>query len=95
MTPEQEAHIESQQTRILELLTAYGGAFPQTPLGGPDLVGHRGYHDDIIETLRARREFWQKMSFELTKWGLIGFLGWFTVVVLWPATIGALLKGHP
>ena len=44
-----------------------------------DPVGHRAYHDEVIATARARKEFYQKLLFELAKWGLLGFVGWMFV----------------
>mgnify|MGYP001433911112 FL=1 len=44
-----------------------------------DPVGHRAYHDDVIATARARKAFYQKLLFELAKWGLLGFVGWMFV----------------
>lgn len=41
-----------------------------------DPAGHRAYHDEVIATARARKEFYQKLLFELAKWGLLGFIGW-------------------
>lgn len=44
-----------------------------------DPAGHRAYHDEVIAIARARKEFWQKLLFELAKWGLLGFVGWMVV----------------
>ena len=44
-----------------------------------DPAGHRAYHDEVIATARARKEFYQKLLFELAKWGLLGFVGWLFV----------------
>ena len=41
-----------------------------------DPAGHRAYHDEVIATTRAHKEFYQKLLFELAKWGLLGFIGW-------------------
>ncbi|MGL4265158.1 MAG: hypothetical protein ACRCTX_26340 [Afipia sp.] len=41
-----------------------------------DPAGHRAYHDEVIAIARARKEFWQKLLFELAKWGLLGFVAW-------------------
>ncbi len=60
----------------------------QSAFPGGDMSGHRIYHEALIEQARARRDFWRKMTFELTKWTLIGFVGWIVV----QAWIG-LLKG--
>lgn len=44
-----------------------------------DPAGHRAYHDEVIATARARKAFYQKLLFELAKWGLLGFVGWMFV----------------
>lgn len=46
-------------------------AFPE---GDPD--GHRRHHELVIKQAEARTAFWEKMVFEITRWGLIGFLLW-------------------
>lgn len=42
----------------------------------PDLAGHKNAHQEMIDAYRAKKEFWQKMLFELTRWSLIGFALW-------------------
>jgi hypothetical protein len=54
-------------------------AFPD---GDPE--GHRKYHEETIKALEARSEFWRKMLFEVTKYGLFGVLGWLAYTV-WAA----------
>lgn len=61
---------EGAERQIVELRHA----FP-----ADDPVGHRAYHDEVINIARARKEFWQKLLFELAKWGLLGFLGWMLI----------------
>lgn len=51
-----------------------------------DLHGHRSWHEEQIDVLRARKEFWRKMTVELVKWGLLGFLAWATVH-LWQSAL--------
>lgn len=53
-----------------------------------DPAGHRAYHDELIAAENARKKFWQKLFFELAKWGLLGFAGWL-IVAGW----SAFLKG--
>ncbi len=65
-------HIKEEEEVIAEMR----GAFP-----GGDPAGHRAYHDEVIDQLKSRKEFWRKLSFELSKWGLIGFLGWLIIQV--------------
>ena len=61
---------EGAERQIVELRHA----FP-----ADDPVRHRAYHDEVINIARARKEFWQKLLFELAKWGLLGFLGWMLI----------------
>ena len=42
-----------------------------------DHESHRKYHERLIKADEERIAFWKKMREELTKWGLIGFVGWF------------------
>jgi hypothetical protein len=41
-----------------------------------DLDGHHDYHKAAIEAQRKKAEFWEKMKYELAKWGLFGFICW-------------------
>lgn len=41
-----------------------------------DLEGHHDFHAAAIAAERKRGEFWDKMKFELTRWGLFGFIAW-------------------
>ena len=61
---------EGTEKQIIELRHA----FP-----ADDPAGHRAYHDEVIAIARARKEFWQKLLFELAKWGLLGFAAWLVV----------------
>lgn len=56
-------------------------AFPE---GDPD--GHRAHHEAVIKAAEAKAEFWKKMLFEISRWGLIGFIGW-AGLALWNAAI--------
>lgn len=51
-----------------------------------DPKSHREYHELRIEQTRNKAEFWSKMTFELSKWGLVGFIGW-ALVSLWQTFI--------
>lgn len=64
-------------TKVMErLLTS---AFPEG-----DATGHRKHHEAVIAKAEARAAFWRKMAEEITKYGLIGFLGWLAVTA-WQA----------
>lgn len=54
-------------------------AFP-----GEDPIGHRRLHEEQMKASAARAEFWRKMLFEISRGGLLGFLGW-AVYALWKA----------
>lgn len=56
-------------------------AFPE---GDPD--GHRAHHESVIKAAEAKAAFWQKMVFEISRWGLIGFIAW-AGLALWNAAI--------
>lgn len=50
------------------------------PAGDPE--GHRIAHEKAMQAISDRAEFWRKMLFEVSKYGLLGFLGWL-VYVAW------------
>lgn len=49
-----------------------------------DTKGHAVYHSSIIEIMEDRKAFWKKMRDAAAQWGLIGALGWLSVVI-WQA----------
>ena len=49
-----------------------------------DADGHRKAHEAQIAAVEARAEFWKKMLFEVTKYGVIGVVGWLAIK-LWTA----------
>lgn len=81
MRKELSDHIASEPADIADAVRAAVGemvatAFPKGPDGKPDLIGHCGAHQAEIDAYKSRKEFWQKLIFELAKWGLIGFALW-------------------
>lgn len=74
---------EKEIERITMTLTTFSGAFPD---GDPH--GHRAYHDAVIGRIKKRAEFYEKMTIELGKYGLVGLAGWL-VYIVW----AALLQG--
>lgn len=77
---ELRAHMDGEEARFDSILQR---SFP-----GGDPIGHRLVHEAQMKAVLDRSAFWSKMRFEITKYGLIGFLGW-GVFALWLA----LLKG--
>lgn len=67
-----EQHMLEEDEEIAKVRSAFPGG---------DMMGHRAYHEEVIAQIKDRREFWKKLSFELAKWGLIGFLGWLVIQV--------------
>ncbi len=65
-------HINNETTELAnEIARVMLKAFPR---GDPD--AHRLHHELAIQKAEAKAKFWQTMSTEIAKWGLIGFLGW-------------------
>ena len=74
------AHIETEPAEWAELLKDLSkNAFPS---GDPE--GHRKFHEDEMAMVAARAEFWKKMLFEVSKYGVIGVVGWLAYTV-WAA----------
>ena len=70
-------HIHDETLTLAEEIAhLMNKSFPQ---GDPE--GHRAYHEASIKRAEANAEFWSKMRFEISKWGLIGFSGWFIGMV--------------
>ena len=44
-----------------------------------DAEGHKKAHEAEMAAIMNRAEFWKKMAFEITKYGLLGLLGWLVV----------------
>lgn len=51
-----------------------------------DPRGHCDYHIDEMAAIARRKEFWSKLLSEVTKYGLIGLLGWI-FMTLWTAAL--------
>lgn len=66
--------IRTDVKRIMEIVDHYKSGFP-----GDDPLGHRQYHESLIERNKAYADLGRKLMFELAKWGLIGFIGWLLV----------------
>ncbi len=46
-----------------------------------DADGHRKAHEAQMQAIENRAEFWKKMLFEVSKYGLIGVLGWLALKI--------------
>lgn len=89
LTLREELHALREELHALRnTLDSYNAGFPRDDDGRPDTLGHRRYHESLIRRNEERTAFLRKMTFELTKWGLIGFAIW-SLRELWIA----FLKG--
>jgi uncharacterized membrane protein len=68
------SEVDEQFSVIREKIDSMLEAFPDG-----DIHGHKTAHQLWIEEKRRKAEFYQKLHFELTKWGLIGFCAWAVV----------------
>lgn len=64
--------LSTHVSNIEAMLKNYASGFPND-----DPAGHREYHESVIEKNKAYADLYRKMLFELTKYGLLGFLAWF------------------
>ena len=80
MRQELTDHIATEPAEWAKILSdLQAKAFP-----GGDPEGHRKAHEDEMATIAARADFWKKMLFEVTKYGLLGVVGW-VAYQLWVA----------
>ena len=63
-------------------------AFPDDEEGGPDLDGHRKYHEQMIKAAMEQERFWREMRLDLAKKGAWGLL----IIILGLIITGMQLK---
>lgn len=70
-------HINTEPNEWAEILNdLVKRSFPNE-----DPEGHRRYHEAEMNYMEARAEFWRKLLFEVSKYGLIGVVGWLAYTV--------------
>lgn len=75
-------HTREEAQKLAEAVTkVMMESFPEG-----DAILHRKRHEAEIAMLEARTDFWAKMRYEVTRWGLLGVLGW-TAIVAWKAFV--------
>ena len=80
LTKKLEVHMtEETHDLAAEVSKLMSEAFPE---GDPK--GHRRHHELVIRQAEKRAAFWTDMAASVSKWGLIGFLGWM-LFTLWKA----------
>lgn len=73
-----DTHMKEETTQLAsEIAKLMLSAFPDGDAGS-----HRREHEAAIKKSEARAEFWSTMAKEITKAGLLGFLGW-VVFAIW------------
>ena len=77
-------HLDAQFARVHEKLDRLLAAFPLDASGEPDTVGHRHYHDRLIEAAEAQVQFWRELRVEVAKKSI-----WAVLVLL----VGLILTG--
>lgn len=80
------ADIQKQLAEVAALADCLAKGFPNE-----DPPGHRLAHEVWIKKVQVRTEFWQKLTFELAKWGILCFAGW-ALVELWHAAIKPVMR---
>lgn len=75
-------HMKDETLELAEAIAAImNKSFPE---GDPH--GHRRHHEASIKAAEDKAEFWKKMKEEISKYGLIGLIGWMSVVA-WAAFV--------
>ena len=92
----QQQYLEPQikvivQNEVVKIRGDVFAGFPLNKQGEPDIDGHRSYHEALIGQAVSRAEFWQKLTYDLTRWGLLIFLAW-AFIQLWPAFLKGPVK---
>lgn len=82
-----DGHLKEENIQLAEAIAnVLDKSFPQG-----DALGHKKHHELSIKAAEDRAAFWSKMRFELSRWGLIGFIGW-VVYSLWKAFLLGPIK---
>lgn len=82
------ALIEAKLDKVLQDLRTIKSAFPEDEFGNVDTLGHRRYHDEMIEAAKAQTKFWQDLRRELVRKGLF----WAIIISLGLMGSGLMVK---
>lgn len=75
-------HMKDETLELAEAIASImNKSFPE---GDP--LGHRKHHELSIKAAEDKAAFWKRMRDEVTRWGLLGVLGWLSFVA-WTAFI--------
>lgn len=85
-----KAHVETEPKEWAKVLSdLMNKSFPD---GDPD--GHRRDHETRMKLAEEKAAFWAKMTYELKKWGLIGFVLWAIKTLVEAAALWVQHGGH-
>lgn len=74
-----KAELRNSINELAAKVDSFMLAFP-----GKDFRSHCEYHQLLIDAARARKDSWQKVRYDLMRYGVIGFLIW-TGYAMWKA----------
>jgi hypothetical protein len=93
MTPDQEERFLAQfaqffkehkdhadqtlRNTVAEIKADIAAGFPDG-----DARAHREYHEDLIAEAKEKKEFWQRMRYELYRYGVIGLVICFIALMM-------------
>lgn len=69
-----------------QLNVTLASAFPRDRDGKVDFSGHREYHEQLMEAVKAEALFWKDLRKEILRKGIIGLI----IICLGLLTVGAL-----
>ena len=80
-------HIAAEQVELAQAVA--GIVIKAFPAGDPE--GHRKAHEETMLAIHDRAEFWKKLLFEISKYGVIGLISWLTYTA-WAAFLHGPVK---
>lgn len=84
------SHVHDEESNLKATAELIGQAMSGFPGGDPK--GHCEAHLADMQRIKDRAEFWKKMTFELSKLGIVGFAGWVLYAFLTAAI--SYIKAH-
>jgi hypothetical protein len=85
-----KAHIDTEPKEWAKVLSDL--MIKSFPDGDPD--GHRRDHETRMKLAEEKAAFWAKMTYELKKWGLLGFILWSLKTLIEAGALWVTTGGH-
>lgn len=67
-------HLDKRFDEVMSELAKINSAFARNSDGTVDHLGHRKYHEAMIEAAEAQTEFWRELRLDIAKKGIWGLL---------------------